>query len=289
MIPETFNSTVNYMYPIKWSLDSLLPSVIGAFIGAFLAFWLRERNRRKREHFARLNDKIYEPCVSEIEERYEFGLVSFDPDRLKPKIGHAFLFRMIGWEPKKYFVEEIEKIFRRNEWLIKYVNFDILKKWEGVKKNLLGYEKECVSFFEEIKQTASERAQLPFYTRHIRDKFIDPLFVEHIYNKLVLKVGGGEEPHYKGSPWYKGFEPSIKRSDSGIYELRWVEHPPGYSVYATGSEEEMKNCKNIFKELVNYPRYKTKAESLIKQAKEIENKIKLMRDKIGEIMDLEKL
>jgi hypothetical protein len=41
----------------------------------------------------------------------------------------------------------------------------------------------------------------------------------------------------------------------------------------------MKKCKNIFKELVNYSEYITKAERLIKQAKEIEGKIKLMREK----------
>jgi len=51
----------------------------------------------------------------------------------------------------------------------------------------------------------------------------------------------------------------------------------------------LKKCKDIFVELVIYPKYITKAESLINRAKEIEKKIKLLRDKIGEIMDLGKL
>ena len=293
MIPETFNSTVNYSYLTKGGLELFL-TVIGVFFGAFFAFLLGERSRRKWDRFVKLNEKIYEPWLSELKTRYEIKRINFDRPRAEPKIGYVIPYSRFTGDRYliKYLIEEIEIIFGRNEWLKKYVKKNVLAEWEDFKKNFSDYEKECASFFEKIKQTATKRVQLPFdaNSKLVKDnKCIGPSLIEHIYNKLIMKESGEKEPHYKGSPWYKGVEPSIERLDSGLYKLCWVEISQYPDFYAQGSEEEMKNCKNIFKELVDYSDYITKARRLIKKAKEIEKKIKSLRNKIGGIMDLEKL
>lgn len=292
MIPETFNSTVNYLYLTKGGLELFL-TVIGVFFGAFFAFLLEERSRRKWNLFVKSNEKIYQPWLFELKAGYEFKRIKFDLARAEPKIGYVIPSIFPGAPFHiKCLIEEIEIIFGRNEWLKKHVKKNVLEDWEDFKKNFSDYEKECASFFEKIKQTATKRVQLPFdaNSKLVKDnKCIAPSLIEHIYNKLIMKESGEEEPHYKGSPWYKGIKPSIEKLDSGIYKLCWEPSSGDSDFYAQGSEEEMENCKNIFKELVNYSRCITKAERLIKQAKEIEEIIKLLKNKIGELMDLEKL
>lgn len=51
---------------IKEILVSFMVPLIGVFLGAFLAYHFSERQKRKKEHFMDLKEKIFKPWRSEL-------------------------------------------------------------------------------------------------------------------------------------------------------------------------------------------------------------------------------
>lgn len=259
------------------NLDLLaIATTIGTIItaaGVFIGPQLTEKYRRRREHFERLKSEIFGPWLSELEKYYDCEF-NIKVDRISEvAFGPIIIYTFDLDLEKKYLFKDIEKHFP-----------DIMKDWRTFKEGLSEYGERCLSFFREIGVRAEKKAELPLRDKvFIKDRCISRGFVERIYNKLISEVSGKH-------PSYQEIEPTIKGlNKEGVYEIGWTNTAGDYYFFASGSKDEMKRCKSIFKELGEDLEYKKKAKELIELTKNLKGHIKKIRNRLEEIIEMKKL
>lgn len=226
----------------------------------------QQEDKRGKEHFAELKEKVVNPWLTELEKTYE-GLEYMVTRFIEPSdVVH----------PTDLEVEK-EKLFGDIENHYE----ELIRKWVAFKKDLSAYNDLCLSFSERIKNQLSKETILPICdTYDTNKKFIHTRFIDEIYKKIILNAGGGRTILAK--------EFKIRLTNHAAPKPTHELYYTG-TVYSVGSEKEMEKCIFVYNTLVELPENKVRGGELVKKAGELEKKIGDIKDRLREVIHQTKL
>lgn len=239
---------------------SPLGAIFGAFLGSYLASYWAEKRRNRRGHFDRLKSVIFTPWRSELHP-FSYNLEHC----IQSRQGHPLNVdsHPVSAERNVLF-EDVKNHFP-----------DLFHEWAIIKQRFSEYHHQCLLFTNEIKEMLAKKTELPILTKWERkEKGIMQHFVKETYDSLIDLV--------------KTKRPSDKKLEitptEDICRLR-IDN----TLLAQGSREEMEKCKFVFKELLEIPEYKRRAEKLIGQAGVLTKDVKKFELKLDQITETTKL
>lgn len=240
--------------------------IIGAIISSLATIFFGERRvetlRRRREHSIKLNDGVFKPWLSKLQDYCKIGAV-YDHEAT----------RMVDIKPKD--PTDLE-FFKESKSHLESNYPTILKSWEEVKHVTLSQNRKIATVLEEARTSIVDDLGMPCYYYRLYDEgapetYVMPdRIVENFYKVIDSEVDFGKK-------WVNG-KPSVKPVQCGdviFYELEW-----GYSrLVKSRDKKEVEKCVSLIVQLVEASNYKDEVKKLLKKEDE---KLRPKREKFEE-------
>lgn len=269
------------MQLIKEILVSFIVPLIAVVLSTFLAYHFSARQKRNKEHFMDLKEKIFKPWRAEL-----VSVLNYDYQRHEYQVNYlhaeSWVMRLLNG---------VENILRENWCLFKecimerkHPNIDVMPKWEKLKDKIKEHSAKRESFFKELENELLERTQLPIRNVHnVNDKNISETFIHAFCAELICEVIGDG-----CIVWHPGIKLKITKMEGspGNYLLHFEKER---DAVAKGSKEEMKNCESIFYEIRKKEnKYRKKAKKIVNSENDIRKELENFKKELDLIINTKK-